>query len=44
MNELEKLNKFLIELATADKIGIRRKIVILKNYLKAVGSIKDDEQ
>lgn len=32
-SQLEELNKFLIELANMDKVGIRRKILALKEYI-----------
>lgn len=32
--QLDELNGFLIKLGNADGIGIRRKIVIIKNYLE----------
>jgi hypothetical protein len=35
MNELEKLNEFLIKVATTDA-GIRRKMVALRKYLNDI--------
>ena len=35
-NQLEKLNQFLIELAMMDKVGIRRKILALKEYIDKI--------
>jgi hypothetical protein len=35
-NQLEELNDYLIMLAKMDKIGIRRKIVLLEGYLHKI--------
>lgn len=40
MTQLTKLNNFLIEIANADRVGIRRKILAVRKYLDNIGDIK----
>jgi len=37
-NEIEKFNKFLIEIGQADRIGIRRKILAVRKYIENMGN------
>jgi len=40
MTQLTRLNNFLIEIANADKVGIRRKILTIRRYIDNVGDAK----
>jgi len=40
MTQLTRLNDFLIEIANADKVGIRRKILAVRRYIDNVGNAK----
>lgn len=40
MTQLTRLNNFLIEIANADKVGIRRKILAVRRYIDNVGDAK----
>ena len=41
--ELDKLNLFLLQLGGKDRIGYRKKLVIIKKYLKSVGVLLDNQ-
>lgn len=39
--DMDKLNRFLINIGNDEKIGIRRKIVIIKKFLDVLGDKED---
>ena len=37
--DMDKLNEFLIKVANVKRVGIRRKVVVIKQYLKSIGAL-----
>ena len=39
--DMDKLNRFLITVANTEKVGIRRKILMIKKFLEVLGNKED---
>jgi hypothetical protein len=39
--DMDKLNRFLITVANTERVGIRRKILMIKKFLEVLGNKED---